>query len=67
MNTKAEEAFRRENERQSVTGAAQDPGAELRELSDEELDRVAGGAVTYNCPIHRCKYDYLRSKCVCQY
>ena len=64
MNIKAEEAFRKENERQGVTGAAKDPGAELRELSDEELDRVAGGGLMGYCHTD-CRYNYYKNRCDC--
>ena len=65
MNTKAEEAFRKENQLQGVNSAAKDLGAELRELSDEELDKVAGGKPDHNaCPLN-CSFSILKNRCIC--
>ena len=54
-----------EKDLQEQKKKVEDFSKELKEYSDEELDRVAGGKPDHNaCPLN-CSFSVLHNRCVC--
>ena len=66
MDKKAGEEFRKEKELQELKGKVEEFGKELKYLSDEELDQVAGGRQPAHSCVGSCEYERLSNKCKCQ-